>query len=99
MANGVLVDITKCIGCRSCQIACKAWHSLDASYNLMNGNLTMPKELNDNNYTLIEFKENKNSNRAWKFIKKQCFHCKEPACASVVSCWCFKKNEKFFRYL
>lgn len=83
MANGVLVDITRCIGCRSCQIACKAWHNLEANYNLMNGNLTMPKELNDNNYTLIEFEENKNSNKTWEFIKKQCFHCKEPACVSA----------------
>ena len=83
MANGVLVDITRCIGCRSCQIACKAWHNLDAKYNLIDGNLTMPKQLNDKNYTLIEFAEYEHIDKSWEFIKKQCLHCKEPACASA----------------
>ena len=71
MANGVLVDITRCIGCRSCQIACKAWHNLDAKYNLIDGNLTMPKQLNDKNYTLIEFAEYEHIDKSWEFIKKQ----------------------------
>ncbi len=26
--HGVLVDITKCVGCRACVIACKQWNQL-----------------------------------------------------------------------
>lgn len=25
---GVLVDITRCMGCRGCQVACKQWNQL-----------------------------------------------------------------------
>ena len=27
--NGVLVDLTKCIGCGSCTVACKLWNKLE----------------------------------------------------------------------
>ncbi len=28
MPNAVLIDTTKCIGCRSCQVTCKEWNEL-----------------------------------------------------------------------
>ncbi len=84
MAKAVLVDITRCIGCRSCQIACKEWHGLPASHTYMNGEYTNPKELSATCYTLIDFVEKKeNSSFIWEFVKHQCMHCKEPACASA----------------
>ncbi len=28
MSKAILIDTTKCIGCRACQVACKSWNDL-----------------------------------------------------------------------
>ncbi|MCI6870701.1 MAG: 4Fe-4S dicluster domain-containing protein [Selenomonadales bacterium] len=80
----VLVDITKCIGCESCSVACKLYNKLDFKKeprNVKDGII----DLDDNNWTVIQQRVNKNDDI--RFVKKQCMHCKEPACASA----CFSK--------
>ncbi|MGI6093342.1 MAG: 4Fe-4S dicluster domain-containing protein [Veillonellaceae bacterium] len=86
MAKAVLVDITKCIGCGSCTVACKLWNNLD--FDEKHPATGLKAELNDNNWTTIALKEvdHKNS-KVWRFVKHQCMHCLEPACASA----CFSK--------
>ena len=42
----VLIDITKCIGCESCSVACKLYNSLDFKSeprNIKNGKLRFDK--------------------------------------------------------
>jgi formate dehydrogenase iron-sulfur subunit len=84
MPKGVLVDLTKCVGCRGCQVACKEWNQLPAESTVWQGSYENPPELKWNTYTKIRFAEGHHNNDFfWRFIKSQCMHCKEPACASA----------------
>lgn len=74
MSKAILTDITKCIGCRECVVACKAANHLPIEvptvWQKMDG-------LSANNWTSILEKPNNH------YIRKQCRHCLEPACASA----------------
>ena len=85
MANGMLIDTTRCIGCRGCQVACKSWHDLPSSKTGFTGTGENPAYLDANNFTRVLFAETATADGAprWTFVKRQCMHCLEPACASV----------------
>ena len=74
MSAAILTDITKCIGCLECVTACKQANNLETE---------LPKiwQKNDGlsarNWTSILQKPDKH------YIRKQCRHCLEPACASA----------------
>lgn len=87
----VLVDITKCIGCEGCSVACKMYNGLDFKAkprNIKDGHL----ELDDNRWTVIQ--EFHTANDDLRFVKKQCLHCLEPACASACFSKAIQKDEK-----
>lgn len=82
----VLFDVTKCVGCGSCTVACKMWNGL--SYE--NGNAHgYDARLDDQTWTAVGYHEVKNDNgeNLLRFLKRQCMHCLKPACVSV----CFAK--------
>ena len=84
MEKGVLVDLTRCIGCRGCQVACKEWNERAARKTSFKGDFTNPVKLSSDCYTNIKFVETeKKGGVGWSFIKNQCMHCKDPACVSV----------------
>lgn len=93
MSKGVLVDLTKCIGCNSCSLACKLWNGLKVDEQ--NAPSIGPEPLsNDINWTTITFNEvEKNGQPAWRFVKQQCLHCDEPACASACFAKALQKSE------
>jgi formate dehydrogenase iron-sulfur subunit len=94
MAKSVLIDLTRCIGCRGCQIACKEWNERKAKKTEMTGVYTNPPELNSETYTHIRFNEQeKDGVPVWSFIKDQCLHCKDPACAAACPVEALKKTE------
>ena len=65
--KALLIDIKKCIGCLSCETACKQLHGLS----------TDPEPvLSDTAFTVVE-------TRGDKFVRKLCMHCEDPACASA----------------
>lgn len=85
-SKGVLVDLTRCIGCGSCTVACKMWNKLEFQdeYPATGENT----KLKDQNWTVLETrKAEKNGEPIWRYVKRQCMHCLDPACASV----CFSK--------
>jgi formate dehydrogenase iron-sulfur subunit len=83
-SKGVLVDLTRCIGCRGCQVACKSWNERSVKPTVMYGNFTNPPKLNSECYTNIRFVESESDKGpVWQFVKSQCMHCKDPACASA----------------
>ncbi len=82
---GILVDTTKCIGCRQCQIACQAKNNLPALPEKIPAHETYPAQLSATAFTHVEFFQTGGTEDAPVFssIKRQCMHCLEPACASV----------------
>lgn len=87
MAKGVLVDLTKCIGCGSCTVACNLWNGL--GFGEEKPDMNLQRKLNDKNWTVVNSHEinDEQQQPVWRFVKQQCFHCQEPACVSA----CFSK--------
>jgi formate dehydrogenase iron-sulfur subunit len=80
-----LIDVSKCIGCRSCQIACKQWNELPAMFSFNSGNYQNPPDLQANTWTLVRFHEVSDKNEAvkWLFRKDGCMHCTDAACVNI----------------
>ena len=74
--KAILVDITKCIGCRSCEQACKQVHGFPME--------SEPK-LSTTAFTVVE-------ERGHKFVRRMCMHCQDPACASACLVGALKKT-------
>lgn len=87
MTKGVLVDLTKCIGCGSCTVACNLWNGL--GFGEEKPDMNFQRKLNDKNWTVVNSHEinDEQQQPVWRFVKQQCFHCQEPACVSA----CFSK--------
>lgn len=84
-----LVDITKCIGCRACQVACKQWNDREGEQTEFQDQLDFqnPATLSAKTYTLIAFHELPDEKAPgglhYLFSMRRCLHCLEPACASA----------------
>jgi formate dehydrogenase iron-sulfur subunit len=84
-----LVDITKCIGCRACQVACKQWNDRDGEETDFQWDLGFqnPATLSAKTLTLITFHELPNEQAPgglnYLFTMRRCLHCLEPACAAA----------------
>ncbi len=82
--SGVLVDLTKCIGCRSCQVACKIWNGNGTEHTTASADFTNPPAIAAKTFTYVRFVETTHSDEpAWNFVKTQCMHCLDPTCASA----------------
>jgi formate dehydrogenase iron-sulfur subunit len=66
-SKAILVDITKCIGCKSCEQACKQVHGFP---------MDSAPRLSPTAFTVVE-------ERGDKFVRRMCMHCQDPACASA----------------
>lgn len=87
---GILVDTTRCIGCRSCEMVCAETHGF----------------LQPNSDEAVFEKERTPSVSQWSvvnryqtdkgevFAKKQCMHCNQPACASACLTKAMLKTEE-----
>lgn len=95
MPYGFLVDITKCIGCRGCQAACKRWNELSPEQTTLSAQWTNPPDLTGQTWTVVFFREMASDGEVkWKFLKWQCMHCYEPSCAGVCPTKAIQKTEE-----
>lgn len=88
MSIAALVDTTRCIGCRACQVACKQENELPAELTTLSGSpggLQNPPALSAHTFSLVTFHElpRAGGGLRWIFAKRQCMHCLEPACVSA----------------
>lgn len=94
MGKGMLIDLTKCMGCRGCQVACKQWNNLPSEPTSYNKEFTNPQNRSAYTWTLVEFHTTEYKGKpAYTFTKTQCLHCEEPACQSVCIAGAIKKTE------
>ncbi|HWI62156.1 MAG TPA: 4Fe-4S dicluster domain-containing protein [Symbiobacteriaceae bacterium] len=94
MGKGMLIDLTKCMGCRGCQVACKQWNNLHAVDTQFNPTFTNPPVRTAYTWTNVEFLTTEvNGRTVSTFTKTQCLHCEHPACESVCIAAAIKKTE------
>ena len=77
-----LIDTTKCIGCKACQVACMEWNDLRDEVGSNFGSYQNPADLTDRSWTLMRFSEYENpkGDLEWLIRKDGCMHCADPGC-------------------
>jgi formate dehydrogenase iron-sulfur subunit len=75
--KAILIDITKCIGCRSCEQACKQIHGFP---------LDSEQKLSPTAFTIVE-------EHGDRFVRRMCMNCQDPACASACLVGALKKTD------
>lgn len=77
---GVLVDTTRCLGCRTCEAVCAEAHGLPQP-DL--GDLSVFEHERTTSETQWTVVNRYNTSAGEVFVKRQCMHCNQPACASA----------------
>ena len=75
----VLYDASKCVGCKSCQNACKKVHNLSPEIG-PSGLYDEPNDLSETTWNLIEIAKEGDKH---PFFFRRCFHCTEASCVNV----------------
>jgi Fe-S-cluster-containing dehydrogenase component len=77
---GVLVDTTRCIGCRSCEVACSTAHNLPVPDIINDGALAKERTTSETQWMVVNRYE---TEKGEVFVKKQCMHCWQPGCTAA----------------
>ena len=81
MSKGFFIDVTRCIACKACQIACKQWNNLPAEQTKNTGSYQNPPDLSATTYKLVRMQEAIiNGKFHGLFFPDQCRHCQIPPC-------------------
>ena len=77
-----LIDVSKCIGCKACQVACSEWNDLRAPVGDFVGVYDNPADLGDRAWTVMRFDEHvmEDGHLEWLIRKDGCMHCADPGC-------------------
>jgi formate dehydrogenase iron-sulfur subunit len=75
---GILIDLTRCVGCNSCAMACRAANELGDPNEI-------PTTLAPDAYTFVEPIEAVTAagERVTRYVKRQCMHCLNAACVAA----------------
>jgi Fe-S-cluster-containing dehydrogenase component len=94
-SKGVLFDATRCIGCRRCEEACNKVNELPPpAVPFKELSVLDEKRRTDaDHFTVVNSYEGPSQDVGPVFLKSQCNHCLEPACASACFVKAFKKIE------
>ncbi len=90
----VLHDTTLCVGCRSCEAACNKVNELPPPNRPFKdlSELDKRRRTTAKAYTVVNRFQQPSQSSKTVFVKKQCNHCLEPACASACFVRAFKKT-------
>ena len=76
-----LVDISRCIGCKGCEVACKEWNELGIEPSENSGSFQTRPDLTPDTWLLMRFNEvEAGGDLQWLITKDACLHCEEPGC-------------------
>jgi formate dehydrogenase iron-sulfur subunit len=77
-----LIDVSRCIGCKACQVACMEWNDVRDDVGVCTGTYDNPIDLTDRSWTVMRFYEEELPNKGlqWLIVKDGCLHCADPGC-------------------
>ena len=77
-----LIDVSKCIGCKACQVACMEWNDTRDEIGTNHGVYDNPLDLTDKSWTVMRFSEVEveQGKLEWLIRKDGCMHCADPGC-------------------
>jgi len=77
-----LIDVSKCIGCKACQVACSEWNDLRDDVGTNIGVYDNPADLSGQTWTLMRYfeVEPEQDHLEWLIRKDGCMHCEDPGC-------------------
>jgi Fe-S-cluster-containing dehydrogenase component len=92
-ALGLLYDTTRCIGCKTCVVACReANDTKPDNSNSPGGIWDTPMDLNGQTKTVVKlYKSADGLHRS--YFKAQCMHCADPACTTACMLGALSKRE------
>ena len=82
-AVGVLIDLTRCTGCQSCTLACKAANDLPQPE-------VVPTKLSSSAFTFVDTRQDAAGDET--YVKRQCMHCLHPGCVSACTVGALRKT-------
>ena len=74
-----LIDISKCIGCKACQVACMQWNDLRDDIGTTVGVYDNPIDLTDQSWTVMRFSEVSRDDGSMEWLIR-----KEAACTARI---------------
>jgi Fe-S-cluster-containing dehydrogenase component len=91
---GLLHDTTLCVGCRSCEVACKDVNGLPPPEGPVDDPSVFDsyRRTTDTAYTVVNRYRDATDDAPPVYRKQQCMHCNEPCCASVCFVEAFTKT-------
>lgn len=88
---GILVDTTRCIGCRACEVACGEEHGMLVPDVVADGALAQQRTPDDKQWTVVNRYE---TEKGEVFVKTQCMHCYQAACTAACPTVAMEQTKK-----
>jgi formate dehydrogenase iron-sulfur subunit len=76
--SGILYDSTRCAGCQTCESSCAEANGLPVPVDTIQAGVI--RKTDESHRTVVNAF---NSSKGEVYVKKQCMHCNEPACAAA----------------
>ena len=89
-AYGFFTDTSVCIGCKACEVACKAWNELPGNPPAFGDGFDNTRSLDSQNWRHVNFIDNvpdavsgPGQGKAWLMMSDVCKHCTHASCLEV----------------
>jgi formate dehydrogenase iron-sulfur subunit len=86
---GILVDTVRCVGCRSCEMACAEANGMPVPDI---GDASALEKIRPTSVTQLTVVNRYKTDKGEVFAKKQCMHCNQPGCVSACLVNAMKKQ-------
>ena len=85
---GFLTDVSLCIGCKACEVACKEWNQLEGNEPMFRDSLDNTGQLDAENWRHVKFIEQETPDDPMKpvvmhMMSDVCKHCTDAPCLNV----------------